>query len=146
MPKGIRNPREDYPLGSEGGGGGGGGSGGGRYLIQDTKTGTYKNYEGYSTASRARNAADKLDNDYGAYRYRVVPYSKATEGSFEQPKAKRENPNLFEMSDAKRAELTPAQLNKYGSDATFKKGGKVSSASSRADGIAQRGKTKGRKC
>lgn len=28
----------------------------------------------------------------------------------------------------------------------FKKGGKVSSASSRADGIAQRGKTKGRMC
>ena len=29
---------------------------------------------------------------------------------------------------------------------TFKKGGKVSSASSRGDGIAQRGKTKGRMC
>ena len=29
---------------------------------------------------------------------------------------------------------------------TLKKGGKVSSASSRADGIAQRGKTKGRMC
>lgn len=28
----------------------------------------------------------------------------------------------------------------------YKKGGKVSSASSRADGIAQRGKTKGRMC
>jgi hypothetical protein len=31
-------------------------------------------------------------------------------------------------------------------DTEFKKGGKVSSASSRADGIAQRGKTKGRIC
>jgi hypothetical protein len=29
---------------------------------------------------------------------------------------------------------------------SYKKGGKVSSASSRADGIAQRGKTKGRIC
>ena len=31
-------------------------------------------------------------------------------------------------------------------DKEYKKGGKVSSASSRADGIAQRGKTKGRMC
>jgi hypothetical protein len=58
-------------------------------------------------------------------------------------KGKKEPPNLFEMTDAERAALTPAQLRKYGSDATFKKGGKVS-ASKRADGIAQRGKTKGR--
>ena len=29
---------------------------------------------------------------------------------------------------------------------TYKKGGKVNSASSRADGIAQRGKTRGKMC
>lgn len=37
---------------------------------------------------------------------------------------------------------TEARMQKAG--ATMKKGGKVSSASSRADGCAQRGKTKGR--
>ena len=52
-------------------------------------------------------------------------------------------PNLFEMTDSERAKLTPAQLRKYGSDATFKKGGSVSA---RADGIAQRGKTKFKMC
>ena len=61
----------------------------------------------------------------------------------EQFRTKREKPNLFEMSDAERAALTPAQRRKYGSDITFKKGGKVP-ASKRGDGIAQRGKTKGR--
>ena len=32
------------------------------------------------------------------------------------------------------------------SDSGYKKGGKISSASSRADGIAQRGKTRGKMC
>jgi hypothetical protein len=43
--------------------------------------------------------------------------------------------------------LTPAKIgNTYGArwTANFSKGGKVSSASKRGDGIAQRGKTKGR--
>jgi hypothetical protein len=58
--------------------------------------------------------------------------------------------NLSEMTDAQRAALTPSQKRKYGSDMTFerpsadeyKKGGMT--ASRRADGIASRGKTKGR--
>lgn len=57
-------------------------------------------------------------------------------------KPKPDLPSYFEMTDAERANLTPAQLRKYGSDATFsrKKGGTVSS---RADGIATKGKTRG---
>jgi hypothetical protein len=34
-------------------------------------------------------------------------------------KPKRELPDFFEMTDAERANLTPAQLRKYGSDKTF---------------------------
>jgi hypothetical protein len=69
-------------------------------------------------------------------------------------KTARKQPNLFEMTDKERAELSPAQQRKFGSDTTFdrapdtdgmKKGGKVkATASRRADGIASRGKTRGR--
>ena len=66
--------------------------------------------------------------------------------------AKRKQPNLFEMTDKERAALTPSQKRRYGSDMLYarpgvddmdyKKGGLT--ASRRADGIASRGKTRGR--
>jgi len=64
-------------------------------------------------------------------------------------KAPKEVTNYFEMTDAQRANLTPAQLRRLGSDATHSRSGSLKTggmASSRADGIAQRGKTKGRMC
>ena len=149
-----------------------------RYLIRDKKTGIYNNYEGYSTASRARNAVDKLDNAYGAYRYEVVPHSKATEGSFGNPK--KNTAGKLGVAAALTGAATAAKAGKYGEavdkatdlfvlpfaesrnlneneDAELAqrrtkpptidkaRGGKVS-ISSRGDGIAQRGKTKGRMC
>lgn len=68
----------------------------------------------------------------------------------QERKSSRKQPNLFEMTDKERAELTPSQKRKYKSDMTFdrpsadeyKKGGMT--ASRRADGIASRGKTRGR--
>jgi hypothetical protein len=66
--------------------------------------------------------------------------------------AKRKQPNLFEMTDKERAALTPSQKRRYGSDMLYarpgvddmdyKKGGLT--ASTRADGIAARGRTRGR--
>jgi hypothetical protein len=53
-----------------------------------------------------------------------------------------------ELSDAQRAALTPRQRKQLGADLdpfAYKAGGAVT-ASRRADGIAQRGKTKGRMC
>jgi len=47
-----------------------------------------------------------------------------------------ENPARMSQNEMMATESNPQKL--------FKKGGKVKSASSRADGIAQRGKTKGR--
>jgi hypothetical protein len=56
---------------------------------------------------------------------------------------KRER-SWYELSDAERASLTPRQRKQMGGDLdSFKKGGAVS-ASRRADGIAARGKTRGR--
>jgi hypothetical protein len=123
-----------------------------RYLIRDTKTGIYKNYDGYSTASRARNAVDKLDNAYGAYRYKVVPYSIATAGSFENPdtsKAKsvtssaRGGSGRAGPSFSPEGGMKPGQSPSLDNPIMQAKGGSVSS---RGDGIAQRGKTKGRMC
>jgi hypothetical protein len=64
--------------------------------------------------------------------------------------AKKNQPNLFEMTDKERAALTPSQKRRYGSDMLYarpgvdeyKKGGMT--ASRRADGCAVKGKTKGR--
>ena len=54
--------------------------------------------------------------------------------------------NLTDAERAKRARLySDTQIHKINPDESlFKKGGKVSSASKRADGCAKRGKTKGR--
>ena len=60
----------------------------------------------------------------------------------QERKNSRKQPNLFEMTDKERAELSPTQLRKFGSDTTLKKGGLT--ASRRADGCAVKGKTKGR--
>ena len=73
--------------------------------------------------------------------------------SAEQPKAKE--PSIIEQAVKLAKEgvpfaggnITPAKIGRgYGAkwSMNFAKGGKVSSASKRADGIAQRGKTKGR--
>jgi hypothetical protein len=54
--------------------------------------------------------------------------------------------NLGSEFDPKRTMRGDRRMGIDSRDVEFKKGGKVSSASSRADGIAQRGKTKGRIC
>lgn len=46
------------------------------YIIIDTKTGFQVGGE-YQSRSRASNRVDKLDNEYGAYRYSVRAPSKA---------------------------------------------------------------------
>jgi len=66
---------------------------------------------------------------------------KPPEGITREPKSRREPKPLTEV-------VKPGTNINYEntetSDMTFKKGGKVSSASARADGCAMRGKTKGR--
>ena len=119
-----------------------------RYLIKDTKTDTYKNYEGYSTASRARNAADKLDNAHGGYRYTVVPYSKATAGPSENPNASKSVTSSVRGGSGRTANIDaeggtkPGQSPSLDNPIMRAKGGMT--VSSRADGCATKGKTKGR--
>jgi hypothetical protein len=54
--------------------------------------------------------------------------------------------NLGSDLDPRRTLRSNKRMGMDSGDTEFKKGGKVSSASSRADGIAQRGKTRGRIC
>ena len=62
-------------------------------------------------------------------------------GTPEQNKAAEER---MAARDAKNPDSIPAKINQAAKTITGKKaGGKISSASSRADGIAQRGKTRG---
>jgi hypothetical protein len=87
------------------------------------------------TAQRAQDKIDKVNAEQKSSRS-----YKPTENTV---LGKREL-NYFELSDAQRAALTPRQRKQLGADLEpFKTGGM---ASSRADGIAQRGKTKGRMC
>jgi hypothetical protein len=65
-------------------------------------------------------------------------------GTPEQNKAAEER---MAARDAKNPDSMPAKINQAAKAITGKKaGGKISSASSRADGIAQRGKTRGKMC
>jgi hypothetical protein len=131
---------------SKGGGaasaGGGGRSAGSikREVIDTTKGSKSQKEEAARekdlAATRRQEALDNAKTEGNKTEY---PYIDPTSrGSVAKPR--KEKPNLFEMTDAQRNALTPAQLRKYGSDATFKKGGYVKAA----DGVASRGKTKGR--
>ena len=61
------------------------------------------------------------------------------------PEQNEEAQKRMDEQDKKNPDTIPAKINKAAKAITGKKnGGKISSASSRADGIAQRGKTRGR--
>ena len=83
---------------------------------------------------------------------KTSPTADRAQAKIDKVNTKRKQPNLFEMTDKERAALTPSQKRRYGSDMLYarpgvddmeyKKGGLT--ASSRADGCAVKGKTKGR--
>jgi len=119
MPKGMRNPREEQTLESSGGGGGGG---------------------GYKVAPRkSRNPDDEaletLAMGFGA---------PLIAGGIMAGVGKADR-TMTEAGDEKSAKERREARNEIKRETRgMAKGGKVSSASKRADGIAQRGKTKGR--
>jgi hypothetical protein len=104
-----------------------------KYHVYDRQTGERANKTEYKSRAGARRAVDKLDNDYGGYRYHVKPAETSTGGGRGgMGGGGGMNPIDLERVPGKR----PLKM---------KAGGMVkSSASKRADGIAIRGKTKGR--
>ena len=155
MPKGIRNPIEEYRLGSEGGGMGGMGAG--------------KSWPQSITKTPAEARAIERERELVIERKRQQAIAE-NEASYAARKARGEIKSSFDRTtgtrsakDYKEKEKTPEFSGEmsmgsprgrdYGSgDRTprtsddYKKGGKVSGASKRADGIAQRGKTRGKMC
>lgn len=93
-------------------------------------------------AKTATELARKMGEGYMKAAEAAKPAKK--EPMYDLAKAGRALADTFssERATKRYAESTPYARAKYG----MKSGGKVSSASSRADGIAQRGKTKGRIC
>jgi hypothetical protein len=89
-------------------------------------SGMFGNIDSDSLNKRRLEGLKKEDSPYGK-----SERLKALAGTFSSERASK-----------RYAESTPYARSKMG----MKSGGKVSSASSRADGIAQRGKTKGRMC
>ena len=177
MPKGIRNPREDYPLGSESGGGMGGGGGGrmsmsaiadkadmltrpkvinavrpdifnrgGQYAVRNIRgpeeieaiksSGYMLPKEGARQTQKHFTQTDNMGtkNAFGKNSVIRVPIGKVPSDRA----VSRKDVEIYNRESGKFESL------KKGGAIKMASGGKVSSASSRADGIAQRGKTKGR--
>ena len=129
-----------------------------RYKLYDRVEKVYVGSD-YTDRKRARSAADKKDNEYGSIRYAVDPVTYkdgAWRGRNDQATAVRGGHALADrlgvgvksgggsggVSDTREvqlgADLDPKTMMKREG---YKKGG---TASSRGDGCAQRGKTKGR--
>jgi len=104
-----------------------------KYHVYDKQTGERANRTEYKSKMGARRAVDRLDNAYGAYRYYVKPAETSTKGIGSS------------MGGGGGGGAMP-DIDKLGKNPlNMAKGGSVkSSASKRADGCAQRGKTKGR--
>ena len=51
-----------------------------KYHVYDRQTGERANKTEYKSRAGARRAVDKLDNDYGGYRYHVKPAETSTGG------------------------------------------------------------------
>ena len=109
-----------------------------------------------STYGEDKTLRDLLNMDKGLTR-KGEPANGPKDESLGQPMTKQESASALkslqkiqspdkkslEDQNDRRARFKRDEVNTDTSDLTFKKGGKVSSASSRADGCAQRGRTKG---
>ena len=84
----------------------------------------------------------KADDDYT--KKQSQPRKKATQQA--KPAADDEDFMPADIKDKKQTMLNQRAAENYEATKEYKKGGKVSSASSRADGIAIRGKTRGKMC
>jgi hypothetical protein len=105
-----------------------------KYHVYDRQTGERANNTEYKSRMGARRARDKLDNEYGGYRYHVKPAETSTGGGRGGMGGGGGGMNPIDL------ERVPGKR-----PLKMKAGGSVkSSASKRADGIAVKGKTRGK--
>ena len=100
-----------------------------KYHVYDRQTGERANKTEYKSRAGARRAVDKLDNEYGGYRYHVKPAETSTGGG--RGGMGGGGGGMFPDT-----EKVPGKR-----PLKMKSGG---SASARADGIAKKGKTRGK--
>lgn len=111
------------------------------FRLYDTKERAFVSNKEYASRTTATRAAERRNQEYGAHRYSAEKYSDIVGRN--TPKSGGGSGGA--ASDTREmqlgSELDPKAAMKR---AGYKKGGAVNSASARADGVAQRGKTKGR--
>ena len=106
-----------------------------KYHVYDRQTGERANKTEYKNRAGARRAVDRLDNEYGGYRYQVKPAETSTGGGRGGMGGVGGGGGMFPNT-----EKVPGKR-----PLKMKHGGMVkSSASKRADGIVKKGKTRGR--
>jgi hypothetical protein len=165
MPKGLRKPMEEMLLGTEGGkggvGGGGSGVGGTRWssmpsfrsnastmddLRKLTKDTSHLKGGAKAAADEAKTRAAKRTGVRAAGATAAVEGAKAALGTSEaksKPQQDTDEEIFQEVQRVMRKVDEDIEAEKYAKPDKYKQGGSVS-ASRRADGCAQRGKTRGK--
>jgi hypothetical protein len=162
MPKGIRKPMEEMLLGTEGGkGGGGGGVGGTKWsslpsfrgnastmddLRKLTKDTSHLKGGAKASADEAKTRAAKRTGVRAAGATAAAEGARTALSSSEaksKPQQDTEEENFQEVQRILRKVDEDIEAEKYAKPDKYKSGGAVS-ASRRGDGIAQRGKTRGK--
>lgn len=105
-----------------------------KYGVWDTKEKSWVRNKEYDSLRGASRAVDRLDNQYGGYRYvtKELPAPAADSGSTPRSGGGGGAGAMVRGQDTIQHSLNPLKLAKGGS------------ASKRGDGIAQRGKTRGK--
>ena len=115
------------------------------FRLYDTKERAFVNQKEYKSHKTASQAAERKNQEYGGHRYSAEKYSdivNRNERSMSKPVASGGGgggAGTFNMTGGKPG-VSPSSDNLL----NFSKGGLSKSASKRADGIAQRGKTRGK--
>jgi hypothetical protein len=116
------------------------------YRLYDNKERAFVNQKDYASQSSASKSAERKNLEYGSHRYSAEKYSDIVQRN--TPKAEPVTSSIrggsgraadMDMGGGMRPGQSPSLENPI----RQAKGGKVSS---RADGIAQRGKTRGKMC
>jgi hypothetical protein len=111
------------------------------YRLYDNKERAFVNMKEYKSESSANKAAESRNQGFGSSRYSAEKYSDVVSRNTPKSGGGGSGGSASDTREMQLgAELDPkAMMKREG----YKKGGAVKSASSRADGCAQRGKTRG---
>jgi hypothetical protein len=112
------------------------------YRLYDNKEKAFVHQKEYKSEDSANRIAERRNQEFGSNRYSAEKYSDIVRRNTPKGGGGSGGEGVSDTREMQLgADLDPKAMMKRSG---YKKGGKVSSASSRADGIAVKGKTKGR--